>query len=60
MSKFSIRLSNKVGRTRIGLYNLLINKSCQIDDFEDEISRDPGLANEVDKIYNILRPEKGM
>jgi hypothetical protein len=37
------------------LYNLVINKTCQIDEFEDEISSESSLANEVDKLYNILR-----
>lgn len=55
MSKFSIRLSDKIGLTRIKLYKLIINKTCQIDEFEDEISRESGLENEVDKLYNILR-----
>lgn len=55
MSKFSIRLSDRVGPTRIKLYKLVINKTCQVDEFEDEISRESSLANEIDKLYNILR-----
>jgi hypothetical protein len=55
MSKFSIRISDRIGHTRIKLYNLVINKTCQIDEFEDEISSESSLANEVDKLYNILR-----
>jgi hypothetical protein len=55
MSKFSIRLSDRVGHTRIKLYYLLINKTCQIDKFEGEISSEPHLTNEMDKLYNILR-----
>lgn len=55
MSKFSIRLSDRLGPTRIKLYKLVINKSCQIDEFEHEISPESTLANEVDKLYNILK-----
>ncbi|SDG42583.1 hypothetical protein SAMN04487996_118160 [Dyadobacter soli] len=54
MSKFSIRISDKVGPTRIKLYKLFIQKTCQVDDFEEEISRNCRLDREVDKIYNIL------
>lgn len=55
MSKFSIQLSDRIGHTRIKLYKLIINRACQIDEFEDEISRETSVANEIDKLYNILR-----
>lgn len=37
------------------MYKLVINKTCQIDEFEDEISRESNLDNELSRIYNILR-----
>lgn len=54
MTKFSIRLSDKVPSTRIKLYKLTINKVCPIDEFEKVIRRDACLNLEIDKIYATL------
>lgn len=54
MTKFSIRLSDKVTSTRIKLYKLAINKVCPIDEFENAVKRDTGLNFEIDKIYATL------
>ncbi|MCF0072308.1 hypothetical protein LZD49_17640 [Dyadobacter sp. CY261] len=54
MSKFSIRLSDKISPAPIKLFKLVTNKTCQIDDFEARICREGGLDREVDKIYAVL------
>lgn len=54
MTKFSIRLSGKIAPARIKLFKLYINKTCQIDDFEETICREGNLDSEIDKIYSVL------
>ncbi len=54
MSKFSIRLSDKVGATRIKLYKLIIHNACQIDEFEKVMRRDATFNFEIEKIYSTI------
>lgn len=54
MSKFSIRLSDRIGLTRIKLYKLVINKTCQIDEFEDLLREEGRLIPELRQIYSVI------
>lgn len=54
MSKFSIRLSDRIGETRIKLYKLVINKTCQIDEFEDLLRQEGRLIPELRQIYSVI------
>jgi hypothetical protein len=55
MTKFTIRLSGRVGATRIKLYKLAVNKECQLDEFEGVIQKEGAFSCEIDKMYAILK-----
>lgn len=54
MSKFSIRLSDRIGHTRIKLYKLAINNICPVDEFEDLLARQGTLLPELRQVYSII------
>ncbi|MCF2495462.1 hypothetical protein [Dyadobacter chenhuakuii] len=54
MSKFSIRKSIAVGNTRIKLYKLIIDNSCQVDEFEKLILLEGTFGKDIGKIYATI------
>lgn len=54
MSKFSIRLSDRVAPTKIRLYKLAINNICLVDEFEAIIKQESALASELRQIYAVI------
>jgi hypothetical protein len=54
MSKFSIRLSDRVAPTKIKLYKLAINNICPVDEFEALIRQEGKLVSELRQIYSVI------
>ncbi len=54
MTKFSIRLSDRVAPTKIRLYKLAINNTCPVDEFEALLRQEGTLISELRQIYSVI------